>query len=402
MPSKVFRYSKLPSQFILAVVILLLVIGCRQSNPIPAEIVGDSMAPLLCGAHLSQCCPECDFAFLCRSGKDVKSVHCSNCGSQFAAQGETLPADRVSVTPDSSPQRWDIVAFEHNGNTMIKRLVGLPGETVVIAGGNVLIDGNVSIKPAEIMKQTQHLVFDSKYQNPTASPHLVAKPDASIEWANYRHQQNYPHTDAAPAPDWPAIQDDNSYNQNVGRKLNNVHELAVQLDLQVRQGARFKLQRTLPQGTYLLTFEVDQNSAGYKGALSRGKAERTFSGNFSAAADRPFEVSLLFSNIDGRINVALDEEVLINVPEKFGGQQIPSDVTAPYLKFGFSTSSTGTVNRCRVWRDIHYFAQAAPPKFQLPQTLGEGEYFVLGDNVAVSRDSRNFGPIKKVIGIVQQ
>ena len=152
----------------------------------------------------------------------------------------------------------------------------------------------------------------------------------------------------------------------------------------------------------MLTFEVDQNSAGYKGALSRGKAERTFSGNFSAAADRPFEVSLLFSNIDGRINVALDEEVLINVPEKFGGQQTPSDVTAPYLKFGFSTSSTGTVNRCRVWRDIHYFAQAAPPKLQLPQTLGEGEYFVLGDNVAVSRDSRNFGPIKKVIGIVQQ
>ena len=74
---------------------------------------------------------------------------------------------------------------------------------------------------------------------------------------------------------------------------------------------------------------------------------------------------------------------------------------APYLKFGFDKSSTGTVTRCRVWRDIHYFADAAPPKFQLPQRLGEGEYFVLGDNVAVSRDSRHFGPIKKVIGTVR-
>lgn len=400
MQPKVFRYN-LQSSSLLVTAVLLMALGCRQSATIPAEIVGDSMAPLLCGAHLSQCCPDCEFTFVCRSGQDLPSVQCSNCGSQFAAQGETLPADRVSVTPNTLPQRWDIIALEHDGNTMIKRVVGLPGETVSLAGGNTLINGIVSIKPGKVVKQTRHLVFDSKHRNPTAVERLVAKPDASIEWLSYRHQRNYPQTVASLPTDWPTIQDDNSYNQNVGRILNDVHELAVQLDLQVQRGAKLMMQRTLPQGTYLLEFNVDQSSARYQGALSSGKAERTFSGHFKTTADRKFEVSLSFSNIDGRITIAIDEDVLINVPDKFGSQPIPVDVTTPYLKFGFSKSSTGTVNRCRIWRDSYYFGEAAPPKFKLPQTLGDGEYFVLGDNVAVSRDSRHFGPIKNVIGIVQ-
>lgn len=45
----------------------------------------------------------------------------------------------------SSPKRGDIVAFLPNGNTnshyYLKRIIGLPGETVQIIGGYVYIDG---------------------------------------------------------------------------------------------------------------------------------------------------------------------------------------------------------------------------------------------------------------------
>lgn len=46
------------------------------------------------------------------------------------------------------PARGDIIAFrqDENGHYMLKRVVGLPGETVQITDGQVLIDGEV---PAE-------------------------------------------------------------------------------------------------------------------------------------------------------------------------------------------------------------------------------------------------------------
>jgi len=419
-----------------------MALGCRQSKPIPAEIVGDSMAPLLCGLHLRQSCPQCDFTFACRQGQDINSAQCPNCGSQFPVQTETQPADRVQVTPGNAPQRWDLIAFENNGSTMIKRVVGLPGETVSITGGNIIINQDVAVKPNSISAQTQYLVFDSdqRSQANSSKPWQLefnadhweneggtfvhrqrGFPHESYDWISYRHQRNYPHftkvTDETTETEWPAIQDNNSFNQNVSRKLNDVHELAVQLDLKVERGSKFKIQIRRPKRTYFVTFWVDLSSPQYEISFFNVKPAATAKRTFKSGGNGPFEFSLLFSNIDERIKVSVDGVILINEldsdfvdnldrvddkPDRFDSRAIPSKSSVPRLKFGFSGSSNGTVNRCRIWRDIHYFSDASPPKFELPMTLKQGEYFVLGDNVAVSRDSRHFGPIKRVIGIVQK
>lgn len=48
----------------------------------------------------------------------------------------------------SSPERGDIVVFEEDGTLLIKRVVGLPGETVHIAeDGSVSINSNVLAEP---------------------------------------------------------------------------------------------------------------------------------------------------------------------------------------------------------------------------------------------------------------
>ena len=429
MPSKEFRFSVLSGRLIIAMVTLLVTTGCHQSKPIPAEIVGDSMAPLLCGAHLSQRCPQCDYAFNCRTGQDLTTIQCGHCGSQFAPQGKTRPVDRVQVMPGQMPQRWDIIAFEHNRSTMIKRVVGLPEETVSIADGNILIDQTVAVKPDAISAQTQRLVFDSHLRH-AATPNGPAQYDFSLnhwkndngtivhrpretshqryDWIQYRHQRNYPHSknaadvNEATATLWPPIQDNNSFNQNVGRKLNEVHELTIQLDLKMRYGSVLQIQKSRPQGTYLLTLRVDPSSPQYQITFSDGQPLTTTVGTLKTAGERPFVLSLSFSNIDGRIKVAVDGEVIIDQRDRIFETMIQPKTQNAKLKFGFSDASWGGVARCRIWRDIHYFAESAPPKFELPLTMGQGEYFVLGDNVAVSRDSRHFGPIKKVIGVVQQ
>ncbi len=44
----------------------------------------------------------------------------------------------------AEPKRWDIILFEHpgaNGFMAVKRVVGLPGESVCVADGRLYIDG---------------------------------------------------------------------------------------------------------------------------------------------------------------------------------------------------------------------------------------------------------------------
>ena len=56
--------------------------------------------------------------------------------------GDVLLIDRA-MYKIKSPSRGDVVAFrqEENGHYSVKRIVGLPGETVQIVDGQILING---------------------------------------------------------------------------------------------------------------------------------------------------------------------------------------------------------------------------------------------------------------------
>jgi signal peptidase I len=50
----------------------------------------------------------------------------------------------------SSLKRGDVIIFEWNETTLLKRLIGLPGETVEIREGSIYIDGKVYDEPYEV------------------------------------------------------------------------------------------------------------------------------------------------------------------------------------------------------------------------------------------------------------
>lgn len=56
------------------------------------------------------------------------------------ANGEMLILDRISYR-FSEPARFDIVVFPHNTSFYIKRIIGMPGETIQIKDGEFYIDG---------------------------------------------------------------------------------------------------------------------------------------------------------------------------------------------------------------------------------------------------------------------
>ena len=58
---------------------------------------------------------------------------------------------RVEVVSLSDLERGDVVVCEIGGKSWVKRLVGLPGETVEIRDGQVLVNGQVLDEPYDIV-----------------------------------------------------------------------------------------------------------------------------------------------------------------------------------------------------------------------------------------------------------
>ena len=105
-------------------------------------------------------------------GRPPRAI-CPNCGQN---EMECVPAvecngDRVLVQKFLDdfrpPRRWEVAVFHFPGDpsqAYVKRVVGLPGESVQIVGGNVLIDGQdlPEVAPQEL-RAMQILVHDSRF-----------------------------------------------------------------------------------------------------------------------------------------------------------------------------------------------------------------------------------------------
>jgi signal peptidase I len=131
----------------------------------------NGMAPTLVGPHHQAPCPVCAGALvvppLDRLGifpQDVdflpqpqeQEAICSNCLKMTKVTKwapELLPADRFICNKLLSPRRWDLIVFRYPADPKekyVRRLVGLPGEEVVIKEGAIWINGLRMEAPAEI------------------------------------------------------------------------------------------------------------------------------------------------------------------------------------------------------------------------------------------------------------
>ncbi len=151
-----------------------------------------SMAPRLVGEHWDLVCPAChyDYAYGLIGGEAPRSrarklppgdARCPNCGFPFAAGSERTRyvngGDRVLVLKYlynfRSPRPWDVIVFrnpQNNQENYIKRLVGLPGETIEIVHGDVYVkqpgeeDWRIRRKTRrQVREALWHVVYDNDY-----------------------------------------------------------------------------------------------------------------------------------------------------------------------------------------------------------------------------------------------
>ncbi len=86
------------------------------------------------------------------------------CGQQYRRirlEGDSMKpnfvkGDAVTFTevPLSELKRGDIVLIENDGNLLVKRLIGLPNETISIVDGKIYVDGTLFVEPYEIVPAT--------------------------------------------------------------------------------------------------------------------------------------------------------------------------------------------------------------------------------------------------------
>lgn len=159
----------------------------------PFVIPTGSMAPTLMGRHKDVVCPECGYRYQANASKErdhqnadtnysVVNTACAVCRfrQQLDEQADpnqgSFSGDRIIVSKFAydlaNPRRWDVIVFKYPGDAVqnyIKRLVGLPGETIRIVGGNVYAkkgDAEFQIlrKPPHKLDTLLQIVHDNDYQ----------------------------------------------------------------------------------------------------------------------------------------------------------------------------------------------------------------------------------------------
>ena len=146
---------------------------------VPCRVVGGSMAGALLGVHREVVCGDCGYTFCC--GTDVPPpAHavCPNCGYAANDLGRLpdLTGDRVLIDRTAfasrAPRRWEVAAFRSPSQAdqiAVKRVVGLPGESIEIRHGDVYINGRIQRKNLAQQHALAVLVNDANFQ-PTQEP----------------------------------------------------------------------------------------------------------------------------------------------------------------------------------------------------------------------------------------
>ena len=145
-----------------------------------------SMAPTLYGRHKEVTCDGCGFSFAVGASSEIdqetgqldwrlKFVYCQNCGKRSdATDAAVFNGDRILVNKQVAEfKRFDVVVFknpEQGHVNYIKRLVGLPNETIRIRKGDIWAQPSGSDawqiqRKADpfVQKHIQLTVYDDKF-----------------------------------------------------------------------------------------------------------------------------------------------------------------------------------------------------------------------------------------------
>lgn len=404
----------------------------------PFGVPTGSMAPALIGHHREGPCPRC--AYPVRVGRTATggdnqflSVCCPNCEQHFSlADARDLNGDRLLVDKNvysvRNPRRWEMVVFHcpdtdpnEFGKPYVKRLIGLPGETITIVDGDAYVKvapdaRDILRKGLAEVRETTMPVFDLNYAPPAgwgvrwvvsapADPRLPAgepaapAPAPAIEGdalvldasatpqaevgVSYRHFQLDVRREE-PVRVWSAY--DGPPRGFGGLPAARDFVFSCDIEVTAAHAGEASFACRLTDGADAVEAQL---SAGPR-ATGRATLTRANHGGLGAAGGVALvpgkRYKFEFAFVDRRASLALDGKLVVpaaDLPAVTGRKE----VSRP-LQLG-ARGCRVVLRNVRLGRDIHYTHYAEHGTRRAAE-LGAREYYVLGDNSGNSQDSRKW------------
>ena len=157
---------------LLAMAVAVLRTWFLEGFPAGCQVSGASMAETLLGRHRDVVCADCGHRFPCDANGDAAAWRavCPNCGYAGNRVDDTavVAGDRVLVDRSvfflRPPRRWEVVALRRPGKAdalYVKRVVGLPRESIQIRHGSVFANGQIVRKTLSQQRAVAILVHDA-------------------------------------------------------------------------------------------------------------------------------------------------------------------------------------------------------------------------------------------------
>jgi len=389
-----------------------------------------SMAPTLVGAHTEFECEDCRYRFsVGAEGRGPPPV-CPNCFLQQTIPPRGAPlfsGDRVLVLKFlydfEEPKRWDVIVFRNPNEpaqNYIKRLVALPDETMELRDGDVTIDGRRVTKTDRAQDALWMVVHDTRYRalRSTWSPRWRADVAWHAEGAGWRLGAppgrevflTYEHRDPAGRPS--NILDFYAYNTsgNGTRLGSNVcTDLALRTKVTLEDAAAVCAVE-LAAYRDRFRFELTARGAGRPTRVLMNGRTVAETPDGVLAVGRSAEV--LAANVDRKLMLRVNgKRVLTAFAGPVSAEGDPIYEPAPLSEDerrrmdglaggagGVRVGASGgpvALEYLRLDRDVYYTNEwmrtTGEPGHATqghPFALGEGEFFVLGDNSPNSSDCR--------------
>ncbi|MBV8230563.1 MAG: signal peptidase I [Planctomycetaceae bacterium] len=380
-------YRETVEAIVVAFILALLVRGFEaEAFVIPTG----SMAPTLMGRHKEITCPQCGYVYSVNASVEdagsrnpqptqVVAGTCVNCRFTAAvSDAPTFNGDRILVMKflydlpflpgaKGGPRRWDVVVFRYPEEpevSYIKRLVGLPGETIRIWSGDIYVKSpggqefHLERKPLRHQAAMEMMVYDDRHraeslkdrpewrrwsastpgswtEEPSGTYSVAAAPGTEAE-LRYRHLLPDPEQwDAivngralpwAPRPT--LITDFYSYNSNITGNLHLdrdgwwmqphwVGDLSLSATLRIKE-ARGVVRFELIEGGVANRCEIDLASG--VATLKHGSGTL---GRSSSGISGPGSHAIHFANIDDRLTLLVDGRAVFGDGLPYGDGRAP-------------------------------------------------------------------------------
>jgi signal peptidase I len=274
--------------------------------------------------------------------------------------GREIPGDRVVVNKAAylvrSPARWEIVLLRLFGHAYIKRLLGLPGETILVHDGDLYANGILQRKTYAQAKQMRVPV-----------------------------SQGYSCALSKCEP----IRDEYAYNAGEHADSECVHDFLVEADVQLSAGEgtlAFRLCDGHDWVEVRLPVGAVQRCEAFTWPMAEPRNLRKLADAAIGALQVGRRYHLEMAFVDRRLTLLLDDRAYLSVdlPEakQRGGVVRPFQMDAGGVQAALASF--------QLYRDVHYGQQGQQAVHGKMVRLGVDQYFVLGDNSPHSEDSRHW------------